>query len=96
MKVQNLINSKGNKIVNQFIITDGNNETFQSYDSTICTVDRDNRIAILFPDYDYSVTTSKYLYQFLNERFGLKLNKRLLQQCIKDGSIGAFKLVLRE
>ena len=36
MKVKNMTSTRGNKIANQFIITDDNNDmTFQSYDSAI-------------------------------------------------------------
>ena len=44
MKVQNMTSSRGNKIANQFVITDINNcghkiEIFQSYDSVIAKID---------------------------------------------------------
>ena len=94
MDVKNIINSRGTSVKNQFIITDGNNETFQSYDSVICEVNRDNRIVTLYPKWDYSNTTSRYLYQFLNERFGVKLNKKQVLKLIDSGNIGSFKLVL--
>ena len=47
MKVSNMISNKGNKIANQFIITDGNKETFQSYNSTIVVKDRDKGVTLL-------------------------------------------------
>ena len=71
MKVENMLSSKGNKIANQFIITDNEgNKTFQSYDSII--VERifwKDRIDIKLDKkyYNYSKTTSKYRNQFLNE-----------------------------
>ena len=35
MKVSNMQSNAGNDVANQFIIADGNSETFQSYDSII-------------------------------------------------------------
>ena len=79
MKVSNMTSNKGNKIANQFIITDhgrgalGNfteRQTFQSYDSVIAvtTVWPDSTKVELDSTYwDYSVTTSKYRNIFLNE-----------------------------
>ena len=70
MKVQNMTSSKGNKIANQFTITDElpNGELvhyFQSYDSTI--VKMADKIYLDAYYWDYSVTTSKYRNQFLGE-----------------------------
>ena len=79
MKVQNMTSSNGNKVANQFIITEeghgalGNfkiRETFQSYDSVIAirTVWEDKTEIVLDREtWDYSVTTGKYRNQFLNE-----------------------------
>jgi len=79
MKVENIINSRGNKVVNQFIITDhgrgalGNfdkRETFQSYNSIIAikTVwKNETRIELDKNRWDYSVTTGRYRNQFLGE-----------------------------
>jgi len=79
MKVQNMESSKGNKVVNQLIITEeghgalGNftkRETFQSYDKVIATrtVWPDlTRIDIDKTYWNYSRTTSKYRSQFLGE-----------------------------
>ena len=68
MKVKNMTSNNGNKIANQFIITDDyNNITFQSYDSAIA-LKIDKGITYLDKYYwDYSVTTGKYRNQFLGE-----------------------------
>ena len=79
MKVQNMTNSNGNKVANQFILTDhgrgalGNfivRDTFQSYDSVIAvrTVWEDNiKIELDEKKWDYSKTTGRYRNQFLGE-----------------------------
>jgi hypothetical protein len=64
VKVQNMVSSQGNSIPNQFIITDGNVEYFQSYDTTIAK--REGGKITIDSGNPYSVTTSKYLNLFLN------------------------------
>jgi hypothetical protein len=69
MKVKNMTSAKGNKVANQFIITDdNNNEYFQSYRSIIAKRDGDS-YQIYLDEYfwDYSVTTGKYRNEFLGE-----------------------------
>jgi len=90
MKVRNITSNNGNKIANQFVITDnhkmGNKiEYFQSYNSIIVKRIYDNIGAnvvetFLDQDYwDYSTTTSKYRNIFLNEK------KKETQKKIKEG-----------
>lgn len=80
MKVENMTSSNGNKVANQFIITDDNgNKAFQSYNSVIVKKPADfgwshekNRrmwglIELDYKYWDYSKTTSKYRNQFLGE-----------------------------
>lgn len=79
MKIQNMTSSRGNKIANQFIITDhgrgalGNfteRRTFQSYDSVIAVITEWPDLTKVELDstyWDYSVTTGKYRNQFLGE-----------------------------
>lgn len=50
----------GKPVANQFIITDGDTTVFQSYNSTIATIDRKEHTITLGKDWDYSVTTGKY------------------------------------
>lgn len=57
---------------NQFVINDIENRTitFQSYQSTICTVDDTNKTIHIYSDWDYSQTTLRYFKYFL-ENIGL-------------------------
>lgn len=51
---------------NQFVITGEGKTTFQSYDSTIAEINADGKLK-LFNDWNYSQTTLKHLYLFLND-----------------------------
>ena len=67
MKVENMTSPQGNKVANQFIIRDNdNNEYFQSYRSIIA---KRSQGKIYLDEYywDYSRTTGKYRNEFLNE-----------------------------
>lgn len=79
MKVRNMESSRGDKVPNQFIVSDVmqviitkngkspiQGDMFQSYDSNIAF----KTVAGVFLDekyWDYSVTTGKYRNQFLGE-----------------------------
>ena len=58
--------ARGNKVPNQFIITDNGDEYFQSYRSIIA---KRSEGKIYLDDYywDYSKTTGKYRNEFLGE-----------------------------
>lgn len=65
--VCNMESSRGNRVPNQFIITDSNGVNwFKSYDSMIAKDDH-GKITLDQKYWDYSVTTGKYRNQFLNE-----------------------------
>lgn len=67
MKVENMTSPQGNKVANQFIITDdNNNDYFQSYRSIIA---KRSQGKIYLDEYywDYSRTTGKYRNEFLGE-----------------------------
>ena len=68
MKVSNLQNANGGVVVNQFVIEDGRKTIFQSYESMICTIDRDQRTITFFADWNYSRTTMRHLNTFLRYR----------------------------
>ena len=65
MKVENMENNEGRAIPNQFVIRRDGDTCFQSYQSLIAIWDGDK--LTLGQDWDYSVTTSKYLYRFIKE-----------------------------
>lgn len=60
---------------NQFLIRSDNGVTFQSYNSTIATINNDG-VLKLYSDWDYSHTTLKHLYLFLNDYLYL-LNQKI-------------------
>lgn len=68
MKVTNMTNSSGNKVANQFIITNGIRTYFQSYDTIIASVDiATGKVTLDAANWNYSTTTGKYRNQFLDE-----------------------------
>ena len=70
MKTQNMTSTNGNKVANQFIITDDNGNTFfQSYRSVIVKKPLEvwNKIQLDKKYWNYSNTTGKYRNIFLNE-----------------------------
>lgn len=92
MKVENITSTKGNKVANQFIITDNDNngntiKIFQSYDSIIAKIVYGNfgGKAIYLDEYywDYSKTTGKYRNLFLGET---------KKDTLKKINSGAYKL----
>lgn len=91
LDVKNFTSEKtGRAIPSQFIITDGKTTAFKSYDSII--VEQRGAgggfddVVIFGKDYNYSVTTSKYLNKFL-EMIGYKeiANSRDREKAIEKG-----------
>lgn len=71
LKVRNMTSPKtGKEIANQFVITDDerNVDLFQSYQSPIVEIDRNNLTITVHSDYDYSNTTRKYRNKFMMEQ----------------------------
>lgn len=65
VKIENMINNKGNTVKNQFIIHTNDGVYFQSYKSIIAFIDNRDNVYLDSYYWDYSVTTSKYRNQFL-------------------------------
>ena len=57
----------GRPVVNHYVMDSRNTVLFQSYASLIAVYDKELCKLTLGKDWDYSVTTKKYLYQFLQE-----------------------------
>ena len=89
MLVSQLINSNGNPNANQFIISDSGYVAFQSYESRVCEITRDenlNRIIRFGYDWDYSRTTMKHLAEFLRQNGLYELaSAKAIRKAIKDG-----------
>ena len=66
MLISNMQSSRGNAVANQFVITDGNKVSFQSYASRIATVDHTAKTIELGEDWHYSRTTDKYRNYFFD------------------------------
>lgn len=94
MKVQQLINSRGNATANQFIITDGNTITFQSYNSIIAVMKNYPQLNITFGrDWDYSRTTMKHLNTFLKDYCNLDIQgANNIRKAIKRGHTTSYGL----
>lgn len=91
LEVKNLTSSRsGCEVVNQFVIFDYTNSiiTFQSYTSCIADYNMNTKKLVLYSKYNYSRTTSKYLYQFLKEYTDCNITcKKELEKAINNGFI---------
>ena len=67
MKVVKLETPGGNKSPEQVVFIGDVKIVFQSYNSIICEYDKNTMKLEVFKDWDYSRTTMRYLWQFLQE-----------------------------
>lgn len=97
MKVRNMVSNKSNHaIANQYVIVDGTNTTFQSYDTTICCIHHASAFISISNYWNYSVTTSKYFYQFMEENLtDHRPCKKDVMRWLKAGYIPAEENYLR-
>lgn len=94
MYIKNLRSSRtGRPVANQFVVECKDRTYFQSYESLIAVVywdseERSYKLA-LGPDWNYSRTTLKHLYVFLEEYYDSGVNwcKTSIENGIKSGSI---------
>lgn len=84
IKCRQMQSDSGNSIANQFIINVNGFLYFQSYDSIIAQKWGDE-IILDYNYWDYSRTTSKYLFKFLKEdRKTVRLKVRTGEYKLKD------------
>lgn len=74
--MKNIMKVEQFEAVNQFILEDDKQLIFQSYASIIAVYDKENDEMILGCDWDYSTTTSKYLYKFIDTYFYYKSSSK--------------------
>jgi hypothetical protein len=87
VKVQNITSERsGEAVRNQFIIKVGNATYFQSYETMIAKTEP-GKTTLIRGAWDYSCTTSKYLYQFLRDYCGYWniCSKKDILKAVKDG-----------
>ena len=80
---------------NQYCIIDWSKKIFKSYDSLIAIYESEKNKLTLWIDRDYSKTTLKHLYSFLNDcnyRFS-NLSKKIIEKAIKEKNLNWIKLV---
>ena len=87
MRVEQMINDRGNGAMNQFVLYVDNIIAFQSYDSLIATVDRSEKEVTLFPSWDYSVTTGKHRNIFFKDYANIPdlASKKGIENALKNG-----------
>lgn len=89
MLLTNLINERGNAVRNQFVVYDNGKITFQSYSTTICTIEN-GKVSVNRTMWQYSNTTSKYLYQFLRANGWKVYRNKDVQKLIDEGTFKTF------
>lgn len=78
----------GKPVANQFIITGGDTTVFQSYNSTIATIDYGEGTITLGEDWDYSVTTGRYRNLFFEgEDFNNLAYKGGILAALESGTV---------
>ena len=92
MIISNLINKQGNAVKNQFIITEDNKITFQSYNSKI--VAREGTWITFYPDYNYSITTAKYRNKFLSDMLGVEIKTADVERMIQEKRYHNYNVML--
>lgn len=92
IKVQNLRSSNNNPVPNQFLIYQNDNIYFQSYYSTIAKIDSKGGLILDSNRWDYSRTTLKYLYNFIEQFKGFRPNKKSLTELIESKEIKTINL----
>lgn len=94
MIVRNIISARSNKAVaNQFIIKSDKAIYFQSYASLIAKIDKTTEQVTLSSYWDYSATTRKYLYQFLDSYGYTGMNGKRVQSYIEEGKFKYVDLI---
>lgn len=87
MGVKQLINNRGNAAANQFIIETKDATYFQSYNSIIAKIDKDNKLTVS-SKWDYSKTTVKHLNIFLtNYGYHDFVGAKNMRKAIEEGEV---------
>lgn len=82
--VKNLTSPRsGRSVANQFLIKTNKGTFFQSYNSIVAKIDKNGNVT-LSRFWSYSLTTRKYLYQFLSEFGYYGLNAQMVCKLLDE------------
>ena len=95
MKVEQFHNKNQFHLYTTYDATEENLHELQSYDSLVVSIskkDGSHDVVVLGRDWDYSTTTSKHVYMFLEEYaninfYGITNKRAYVNKLIKDGMI---------
>ena len=87
--IYNIKNERGNAVANQFLMIEGTNYTFVSYQTTIATLKAASAVMFLNSSvFDYSRTTTKHFLNYLeNILTAEKPTRKQVESWIKQGYI---------
>ena len=89
--IYNIKNERGNAVTNQFLIIEGTNYTFTSYQTIIATLKASSAVMFLNRSvFDYSRTTTRHFLNYLeNVLTNEKPTRAAVEGWIKQGYIPA-------
>ena len=95
MRVEQMVNNRGNGAMNQFIIYDDNKTVFQSYDSMIAEVDYSTQTITFGKDWNYSNTTGKHRNIFFENYVCIPqlASKKGIENALSVGKCGEWKVI---
>lgn len=95
MRVTNMTSPRsGREVANQFIISYGRKIAFQSYNSKIVDIDKEEKTITVYRDWDYSTTTGKYRNQFMeDEGFDEMATKKGFEHYMNLGKIRDYTII---
>ena len=99
LKVRNMEGSSGREVANQFIIEGNGERCFQSYNSLCAIWNRKAKKLTVGRDWDYSMTTRKYLYKFIKEETPINgVDRKVILKAMDEGEINfdGYKIVFNE
>lgn len=87
--IRNIVNEKGNTVKNQFLIINGTNYTFQSYETTIACLHAGSAFIDINENvFYYSPTTTRHFLNYLeNCLLNYKPTRKEVECWIKQGYI---------
>lgn len=88
LKVRKMKGNSGREAANQFIIENNNDIYFQSYKSVCAKYNKKAKKLTVGRDCVCSRTTSKYLYQFINDEISIYgVDRKIILKTMNEGTI---------